>query len=140
MNSKSAYLTGIMSLASSIGNLSHSYIEVVCYEKDKVKELFLKDYHIKEKDWQWKKNSNTLKEQLKEWFYMDDDYLLESIDYWIRLRLGENNQVYELTEDSNLRDLLSYSEGGRTGFYTVDDLFLVDFKDFTACFILGNNE
>ncbi len=112
----SSYISGLTSLASSLSkNIGPSFVVTRYYKKNELKI---------------KKSNKTLKDYLKAWF--QDSKIEESLYYWITLKVGEPIQVYTVEEDSFPKDEIP--------FYFLEDLFFVEFKDLTVCFLLGNNE
>lgn len=133
----SSYFTGLTNMLSSVSsNIGPSFIEVKCFDLKKYKEEFAEYYEIDISDVKLEKTNYDFKEMLNNWFIEDE--LTYSLIYWIKLKIGEANCVYET--NSKLSNLLSNSEGGNTIFYIVDDIYFVEFKKYMLCFILGNNE
>ena len=131
------YLSGLMNMVSSVSsNIGYSFIEVNCFDLKNYKKEFSKYYEIDDTKIKLSKTNYDLKKMLSTWNIEDD--LIESILYWIGLKIGKAKTIYET--DRNLCDLLSWSEGGKSPFYIIDDIYLVEIEDYMLCFIMGNNE
>ena len=136
-NEFGCYRSGIMNMVSSVSsNVNPSYIEVECFDLKNYKQEFAKYYKIDETKIKLKKTNYDLKQMLSTWNIEND--LIESILYWISLKIGKCEAVYEM--DKDLCNLLSWSEGGKSPFYIVDDAYFVEIENYMLCFILGNNE
>ena len=129
-----SYLEGILNMASSISkSIGPSYVKVDCYKKDEFKEEFKKFYNIKE-DIKLIETSNSLDTALLDWFYNEKE-LVDSITYWFNIKLPGNKKVY-LSEEK----LINTLDKKRKDFYSLDDLFFVECRNYIFVFLLGNNE
>ncbi|MBR3210373.1 MAG: hypothetical protein IKF71_00350 [Bacilli bacterium] len=120
-----AYLDGIMNMASSLSkNMGPSYILVDCYNKEEFDKYFKIKY-----------TSTTLsfEEKLKEWF-MNDQKTIDSILHWTHRYIKEIKKIYTISE----KELEKLEK--TTLFYTVEDMFILETKDYMITYILGNNE
>ena len=131
------YLSGLMNMVSSVStNISYSYIEVNCFNLKNYKKEFSEYYEIDKDEIKLSKTNYDLKKMLSTWNI--EDNLIENILYWISLKIGNVKTVYETGR--NLCDLLSWSGGGKSPFYIVDDAYFVEIDNYMFCFIMGNNE
>ena len=96
-------------------------------------------YNIKKEDLKIQESPLSLEQFMKNSFG-DQKELIESLCYWITLKAGKFMKIYEQNEDSKLNDLLSNSGYGKTPFYFVEDVTLIEFEKMTIAFITGNNE
>ena len=130
----SSYLEGITNMASSISkSIGPSYVKVDGYLKETFQEDFKKYYHLKE-DIKLIETSKSFETTLLDWF-QDEQKIVESITYWFHLKTNEDLKVY-LSEE----ELVSTLDEKRMDFYTLDDLFFVECKNYIFVFLLGNNE
>ena len=130
----SSYLEGITNMASSISkSIGYSYVKVDAYDKKTFQEEFKKYYHLKE-DIKLIETSKSFESALLDWF-QDEQKIVESITYWFHLKTNEDPKVY-LSEE----ELVSTLDEKRMDFYTLDDLFFVECKNYIFVFLLGNNE
>lgn len=134
----SSYLSGLTNISSSISkDIGPSYIEVDCFDKDNFKEEFCKYYNISKDKLEYKESNRKLEDVLNEW--LNNNELVNSLIYWIKLRIGEPIKVYE-TDDSNIEELISGYSNSISPFYITEEIVYVEFKDYIACFMIGNNE
>jgi hypothetical protein len=130
----SSYLEGITNMASSISkSIGYSYVKVDAYDKKTFQEEFKKYYHLKE-NIKLIETSKSFESALLDWF-QDEQKIVESIIYWFHLKINEDPKVY-LSEE----ELVSTLDEKRMDFYTLDDLFFVECKNYIFVFLLGNNE
>ena len=135
----SNYLSGIMNLASSLSTwIGPSYIEVECYQKEQALSNLIKEYHLPKEEYEMIEVNIAFKELLKE-LLGDEERLLESINYWISFYMGESIKIRR-PKNRKLIDRLGRSEGGNSPFYIVDDVYEIEFQEYMAFFIIGNNE
>ena len=133
---KEYYLKGLMNISSSISkNIGLSYIDVEVYNKKNFNEEFCKYHKINEL--KLKKLNILLPEALKEWFF-EEDKLIESILYWINYNIGKAKEIYN-TENKTIEKLCT-SNKGISKFYTVEDIYFIEYDKEIIVFILGNNE
>lgn len=118
------------SISKSIG---YSYVKVDGYLKESFQEEFKKFYHLKE-DVRLIETTNSFEATLLDWF-QNEDKIVESIHYWFHLKTKEEPKVF-LT-DIKLRDILDEK---RMDFYSLEDLFFIECKNYIFVFLLGNNE
>ena len=84
------YLNGLMHISSSISKyIGPSYIEVYCYEKEKLKEK----YNISPTDL-------SLENKLEEW--LQDKQLIENLLYWINNLLNEELKIYDVINEIDM--------------------------------------
>ena len=135
----SSYISGLMNMASSLSTyIGPSWIDASCFEKKNSFEEFKKYYKL-DIDISINKTNRDFDIALKAWLG-EDKKLIESLEYWINLELGEVVEIYEVTNYKEVCSMLSWSEGGVSPFYFVEDLYFIEFRDYMICFIMGNNE
>ncbi|MBQ3307801.1 MAG: hypothetical protein IJG68_06405 [Bacilli bacterium] len=134
INYLSSYLEGVLNMSSSISkSIGYSYVKVDGYLKESFQEEFKKFYHLKE-DVRLIETTNSFEATLLDWF-QNEDKIVESIHYWFHLKTKEEPKVF-LT-DIKLRDILDEK---RMDFYSLEDLFFIECKNYIFVFLLGNNE
>lgn len=134
INYLSSYLEGVLNMSSSISkSIGYSYVKVDGYLKESFQEEFKKFYHLKE-DVRLIETTNSFEATLLDWF-QNEDKIVESIHYWFHLKTKEEPKVF-LT-DIKLRDILDKK---RMDFYSLEDLFFIECKNYIFVFLLGNNE
>ena len=120
-----AYLDGLMNMASSLSkSLGPSYILVDCYDKKEFEKQFKIEYSP---------TTQSFEDKLKEWF-VDDLKAVESIIHWTNRYLKEEKIIYNV----NQKDIEIFEK--KTLFYIIDDMFILETKDYLITYILGNNE
>ena len=133
-----SYISGLTNMASSMSvNIGPSFIEAYCFNLKNFKEEFANHFEVSLDEVKLNKTNITLREVLSAW--LGNDELVDSLLYWIKLKIGETGKAYEVKKNK-LLDLISNSEGGNSIFYIVDDAYFVEIDDYMLCFILGNNE
>ncbi|MBQ7541838.1 MAG: hypothetical protein IJT44_06055 [Clostridia bacterium] len=136
-----AYLTGLLHMASSCSEwVGRSYIEADCFAPGDFPQAFARQYALDEAQVRTAPTDKTLRQALVQWLGGRQPELTDSLLYYIRRELGEATAILELPQDSKLPDKLSWSDGGKSPFYTVEDLFFAQVPQATVCFMLGNNE
>ena len=134
INYLSSYLEGVLNMSSSISkSIGYSYVKVDGYLKESFQEEFKKFYHLKE-DVRLIETTNSFEATLLDWF-QNEDKIVESIHYWFHLKTKEEPKVF-LT-DIKLRDILDEK---KMDFYSLEDLFFIECKNYIFVFLLGNNE
>ena len=134
INYLSSYLEGVLNMSSSISkSIGYSYVKVDGYLKESFQEEFKKFYHLKE-DVRLIEKTNSFEATLLDWF-QNEDKIVESIHYWFHLKTKEEPKVF-LT-DIKLRDILDEK---KMDFYSLEDLFFIECKNYIFVFLLGNNE
>ena len=120
------YLNGLMNMASSLSSsIGPSYIMVDCYKKTR----FKKESNINEII----PTTLSFSEKLKEWFG-EDKKTIESILYWTKSKIKEKIKIYEI-DSKEYEKIEKY-----TPFYIIDDIFVLETKQYMILYILGNNE
>ena len=134
INYLSSYLEGVLNMSSSISkSIGYSYVKVDGYLKESFQEEFKKFYHLKE-DVRLIETTNSFEATLLDWF-QNEDKIVESIHNWFHLKTKEEPKVF-LT-DIKLRDILDEK---KMDFYSLEDLFFIECKNYIFVFLLGNNE
>lgn len=112
------YLEGIMNMSSSLSDyIGPSYINVECYDKKEFKRDI-------------SPTSLSLEEKLREWF-CNEEKMIESIIYWINLKIEGKKKILNLEEKININTTL---------FSFIEDSFILATEKYIILFILGNNE
>lgn len=137
---ESEYISGLVNMASSVSKyMGCSFMDATCFKKKDFLNSFSYFYNIDKKDIKIHETSITLEEFIKNYFG-DNKELIDGLSFWISLKTGDLIHIYELDDDCKLCDLLSNSGYGKTPFYCVDDVIIIEFKKMTIAFIVGNNE
>ena len=137
----SSYISGLTNMASSCSNeIGPSYISADCFNKKNFKKEFSKYYKIPIECIKIEESKKTLEQVFSEWLGKKGDDIIENLLYWIKLCVGEPIKTFDLSEDSNLINILSRCDNGISEFYFVEDVFFVEYKEYMVCFIIGNNE
>ena len=118
----------------------------------KKKESEKTPYKIKDTEKTSKKSEKTPKEiELeksnltdKELFnnLFDDNKKTDSLVHWLNILDGNCNEIKILKEEyfSKAIESLSNYSGGLTMFYTVEDVYFLEYKTLTIVLIIGNDE
>ena len=134
-----AYLSGVVEMASSYSKyMGPSYMTAICFDLKNPLEDFKRFYDIKE-DIKVNKVETSYHELLITLLGNDKD-LIDTVEHWTRVRIGEVQEIYTIEENSNLLNLLSGSDGGLSPFYIVDDIYFVKFNKMFVVFMIGNDE
>ena len=131
----SCYIDGLVTMATSLSKkISHSGIDTTCFKSKNFKEEFSKYYKVslnKVID-----ENKSLKEILS--LYLEEN-LVNNLTYLIQNDLGKEISIYTV-EDINSLEKLSCFNGGKVPFYFIEDIYIVEYKKYFVCFIMGNNE
>ena len=134
-----AYLSGVVEMASSYSKyMGPSYMTAICFDLKNPLEDFKRFYNIKE-DIKVNKVETSYHELLIT-LLGNDKNLIDTVEHWTRVRIGEVQEIYTIEENSNLLNLLSGSDGGLSPFYIVDDIYFVKFNKMFVVFMIGNDE
>ena len=134
-----AYLSGVVEMASSYSkHMGPSYMTALCFDLKSPLEDFKRFYDIKE-DIKVNKVETSYHELLIT-LLGNDKNLIDTVEHWTRVRIGEVQEIYTIEENSNLLNLLSGSDGGLSPFYIVDDIYFVKFNKMFVVFMIGNDE
>ena len=134
-----AYLSGVVEMASSYSKyMGPSYMTAICFDLKNPLEDFKRFYNIKE-DIKVNKVETSYHELLIT-LLGNDKKLIDTVEHWTRVRIGEVQEIYTIEENSNLLNLLSGSDGGLSPFYIVDDIYFVKFNKMFVVFMIGNDE
>ena len=137
---ESEYISGLVNLASSVSSyMGCSFMDAVCFKTKDIIKNVSDFYKIKKEEIKTHEVSISL-EKFIENFFGNDKKLIDGLSYWITLKAGKLIKVYEQDDDSKLNDLLSNSRYGKTPFYFVDDVTIIEFEKMTIVFVTGNNE
>ncbi len=124
-----SYIKGLMNLASSLSkNIGPSYVTVKYFNKKEFENL------ISRRKINITDSNKSLKEVLNEWF--NDKEIVDSIIYWMNLYLDDPIHIYE--SKSDFHNTLMEQE--MTTFSFIEDAYLIEYKTFVMCLIIGNNE
>ena len=110
----------------------------LCFDLKNPLEDFKRFYNIKE-DIKVNKVETSYHDLLITLLGNDKD-LIDTVEHWTRVRIGEVQEIYTIEDDSNLLNLLSGSDGGLSPFYIVDDIYFVKFNKMFVVFMIGNDE
>ena len=89
---------------------------------------------ITQEDLKLTNTNQSLTTTLLDWFY-DEPKIVESLTYWIDLYYRGEKKVYLADEK-----LFHKIQEKQKDFYSLDDLFFMEYKDIMIVFLLGNNE
>ncbi len=132
------YVEGLFHMASSLSkNIGPSYIRATVYNKEDFVGEFSKNYKINKKYLNILPTKKTLEDILHEW--LDDKKIEERLLYWLNLKIGKENKVLS-SDDARIIDVLSGSEKGLSGFYTLEDIYFIEYEEFYFILMMGNNE
>ena len=135
----SSYITGLTHMASYCSKqIGPSFVIADCFEKSNYIKEFSNVYDISEESIEFANSKFTLEELLKTWF--GDDEIVQGLIYWIKFKAGNPKKVLEISENCNICDILSSSSGGNTPFYTLENIYFVEFEKMVICFMIGDNE
>ena len=124
-----SYIKGLMNLASSLSkNIGPSYVTVKYFNKKEFENL------ISRKKINIYDSNKSLKEVLNAWF--NDKEIVEALIYWMGFYLDEPLKIDE--SKSDFHDTLMEQE--MTNFSFIEDAYLIEYKTFVMCLIMGNNE
>ena len=138
LKDSSLYLTGLAHMASSYSKtMGPSYMEIGCYQTKNFKEEFSKDYSIPQNQIKIKETTESVETIIEAILGKE---LVEGFLYWLQMEAGEAKRVFIPEDDSSITSLLCWSEGGKTSFYFVEDVFFIECEKMTICMIIGNNE
>ena len=133
-----SYLNGLFNLASSISkNIDSSYIKVDVYEKETFIQEFSENYNLDEKYTNIVPTKRNFKEVLID--FVKEKNLAEKLLYWIELEIGESVKVLA-SDNVDILEALSCKNGGFSSFYTVEDIYFIEFEDYIVALMKGNNE
>ena len=120
-----SYLNGLMNMASSNSKyIGPSSVEVDCFKKEEFNKYYKIDISP---------TTLTFEEQIKEWFG-DDKKVIESIIYWTNNKIKDDKKIYHVN-DKDYELFRKYNP-----FYSIDDIFVLETKDYLITYVLGNNE
>ena len=136
----SSYIDGLVNMASSCSEyMMPSYMRAICFKKKNYKKAFCNFYKIPEKELEIIETSLTLKDFINQSFGNIKE-ITEGLTQWLHMEVGDYKKVLTVSENSKVLDLLSGSDGGIGGFYTVEDIYFIEFDKMIVCFIIGNDE
>jgi hypothetical protein len=123
------YIKGLMNMASSMSTaIGPSYVTVKYYTKAEYEVL------IKRKQINIYESEKSLEDIFNAWF--GDKKISESLLYWMGFYLDKPLHIYE--SDSHFTDTLMDQEATTHSF--IEDVYLIEYKEFIMCLVLGNNE
>ncbi len=136
---ESLYVSGLVKMASTGSkNLGLSYVDAYCFDKkDYLKEfsLFFEIDKI-----EVEKSTMSDKELFNNLF--GDNKKTDSLIHWLNILDGNYESIKIIKEKyfSKVTELLSNYSGGLTLFYTVEDVYFLEYKTLTIILIVGNDE
>lgn len=132
----SLYVSGIVDMATSMSKkIGYSYICVNCFDINSYKEGISLYYEIPLKNIKFTKVHKTLYEVFSMYF---EDELLNNLLWLIKKDTDDELKVYRILEDEILSKLSCFN-GGKLPFYMIEDFYIVLFKKYAICFVIGNN-
>ena len=135
----SSYFTGLTNLASTVAKgKTPSYIEVDCFDKNNFNEEFAKCYKIDKDKIVLEEENTTINDILSGW--LNDKEVVDSLQYWIGLKIGKPLKVYKNKEENNLEELISGYSNSMSPFYITEEVYFVEYNDYILCLMIGNNE
>ena len=134
------YISGLFDMACSWSKeIRPSHINTFVSKVKNYKEKFSKYYEVPIDSINLTRINITIKDLLESLLGKESN-LIDSITYYIEHDLGKPKTLYKVKENSNLIDLLSGYDNGLSGFYIVEDIYFIEYKDYILCLIIGNNE
>ncbi len=135
------YLNGIMDLASACSEwIGRSSVSVAVYAPEAFPERFVKDFRIR-KPISLVESQETFKQTIVQWFGATPFHLCDHIVGIFEYELGNVKRVLRAADEEALIDNLSACENGGFGaYYFTEDVFFVEFPEYTLVFLMGNNE
>ena len=135
----SEYLAGLLHMAAACSEwIGHSWVEALCYDAGGFPGEFAKHYRLRGIDLEIAPSGETPEEALANW--LGEGKAVGELAELIRNRMGEDLTVCRAREERRLIDALSWSEGGKSMFYFVEDVLFLREKDSVAVLMMGNNE
>lgn len=129
------YIDGLITMASSLSKkISHSGIYTTCFKNKNFKEELYKHYKLSLNN--LIKENQTLKEILS--LYLEENLVNSLIDL-LEHDLGKEINISTIQNKEEL-EKLSCFKGGKVPFYFVEEFYIVEYKDYFLCLIMGNNE
>ena len=136
---ESLYVSGLVKMASTGSkNLGLSYVDAYCFDRSNYLTEFSSFFEID--DIELEKSNLTDKELFNNLF--DDNKKTDSLIHWLNILDGNCDNVKIIKEkyfSKTIESLSNYS-GGLTMFYTVEDLYFLEYKTLTIVLIIGNDE
>ncbi len=130
----SSYITGLTHMASYCSKqIGPSFVIADCFGKNNYIKEFANIYDISENSIELNISEFTLEELLKAWF--GEESIVEGLIYWIKFEAGNPKKVLEISKES-----LNLLDEGKASFYTLEDMYFVEFEKMVICFMIGNNE
>ena len=133
MNNKylEAYTLGIFSLAKEQSeNLKKSDITIDLYQKDTYQDKLNKLHRIENP--QIEELNETLEQALNDWFI--DQSAVKGATTLLQETFGNSKKIYTITK--GIDDIFKKNKP----YYTIEDLLIIEFKEYIIWIILGNNE
>ena len=134
------YLNGILALASLCSEwIGRSDAGVYVYAADEFPQRFLKEQRIKT-PLVLRESGETFRQTLVQWLGATDFRLCDRVVALFEYELGAAKRVLRAEDERTLLDALSASEGGFGAYFFTEDVFFVEFAEYTLAFVMGNNE
>ncbi len=136
---ESSYVSGLVKMASTGSkNLGLSYVDAYCFDKKEYLKEFSSFFKID--DIEVEDSGMSVKELFNNLF--DDDKKTDALIHWLSIFDGKCNIINTIKEEyfSKTIESLSTYDGGLTMFYTVEDVYFLEYNTITIVLIVGNDE
>ena len=133
----SCYIDGLIDMASSFSKkIYHSGIDSICFKNKNFESEFSKYYKIPLNNLNFIKENQTLKEILS--LYLEDN-IVNNLIYFLEKDLGKETRISTI-EDNNILEKLSCFNKGKVPFYFIEGIYIIYYKEYVLCLVMGNNE
>lgn len=138
MSEYSEYITGILNLASSVSDwMGPSFCDAYCYAPETFEKKVVQDLKLKTM-FHYEDSSQTEREVFAELFG-DDRKLLEGMEYWIMMKIGDFQKVCTIKDEHQICDRM-FRKYNNTRFYTVETIRMLVYEKAILIMVCGNNE
>ena len=136
---KSLYISGIIKMAFNCSTkIGLSYMDADCFKKGDIVDIINNNYDISKDKITIHEVNITLENLFKD-ILGDEKRIINSLMHLLEMDLGKAIRVYTIDDDSEIPELLS-APNGKTSFYFVKEIYIVEFEEDIVVFIIGNDE
>ena len=133
---ESLYVSGLVKMASTGSKyLGPSYVDAYCFDNKDYKKDFSSFFKIG--DIKLEETTITDKDLFTKLF--ENEKVVESLIHWLNILDGKYTKIYSLEDESTIDSLSGFS-GGLTMFYTVEEVYFLEYNSITIVLIVGNDE
>ena len=134
------YINGLVRMASACSDwIGRSEISAVCLPKEGTAAALASAFGVSPETAALTPVPETLPQVFAQWLGGKEKKLCDGLLWLLDERLGEPGPVYR-PQKENAPEKLSWSEGGNSRYYFVEDFIVVFFENGAVCFYVGNNE